>query len=450
MKKKYLYIHTFGCQMNVHDSEQIGELLRRCGYETTHDIEKSDLIIINTCSVRDKAEQKVYSLLGRLKRLKDKNPDLVMCIGGCLAQQLGVNFLKRFSYLDLVFGTHNIHCIPEMLREIEDNRSRITKTEFHESVKSIDILAFPENNKVTAYVTIMQGCDNFCAYCIVPYVRGREKSRDSADIIYEIEALAGKGVKEVTLLGQNVNSYGMNLASGQDFPILLKEISKIEGLERIRFTTSHPKDLSYELINCFASIEKLCEHIHLPVQSGSDSVLKRMKRGYTIKDYLRKVEKLRDACPGISITSDIIVGFPGECDEDFQKTIELMETVRFDNIFSFVYSERTGTAAERYDKKIDKDVKMQRLRFLQSVQERHTLEKNRSMLGSVTKILVEGLSRNNQGDLTGRTSTNKIVNVRGGVDVIGKIESVKITETYMHSLRGELGSQYISGCLRRG
>jgi len=438
MKKKYLYIHTFGCQMNVHDSEQIGELLGKCGYETTYDIEESDLVIINTCSVREKAEQKVYSLLGRLKKLKKKKPDLVMCIGGCLAQQLGVNFLKRFSHLDLVFGTHNIHRLPGMVREIEDNRCRVTETEFHESIKSMDILVLPENNRVTAYVTIMQGCDNFCAYCIVPYVRGREQSRDSADIIQEIEALADNGVKEVSLLGQNVNSYGNNLANGQDFPTLLKKIGEIEGIERIRFTTSHPKDLSDELINCFASMGELCEHIHLPVQSGSDSVLKRMKRGYTINDYLKKVEKLRDTCTEISITSDIIVGFPGEMDADFQKTIDLMEKVRFDNAFSFVYSDRIGTAAERYDKKIDKDVKMRRLSFLQSIQERHTLEENRTMLGSVAEILVERFSKNDQDDVMGRTRTNKIVNIGGGIDVMGKIEPVKITEAYMHSLRGEL------------
>jgi tRNA-2-methylthio-N6-dimethylallyladenosine synthase len=279
-------------------------------------------------------------------------------------------------------------------------------------------------------------------------VRGREQSRNSSDIINEIEVLAENGVKEVSLLGQNVNSYGKNLADRQDFPNLLKKISKINGIERIRFTTSHPKDLSDELIDCFASMEKLCEHIHLPVQSGSDHVLRRMKRGYTIKEYLGKVEKLRCACPSISITSDIIVGFPGESDVDFRKTIELMEKVKFDNTYSFVYSERSGTIAERYDKKVDHDVKIRRLSFLQSVQERHTLEKNRLMLGSVTKILVEGLSKNNQSDVTGRTGTNKIVNVEGSTDEIGKIVPVKITEAYLHSLRGELDDKYISGCLR--
>ncbi len=441
MRRKYFYIHTFGCQMNVHDSEQIGELLKNAGYKKTDDVEKSDLVIINTCSVRDKAEQKVYSMLGRLKGLKKQNPDLVMCIVGCLAQQLGVNFLKRVPYLDLVVGTHNIHRIPDLVRGIEDNGVRTTETTFHESVRSMEILTLPEDNKITAFVTIMQGCDNFCSYCIVPYVRGREKSRESSDIIKEIKALAAHGVKEVSLLGQNVNSYGNNLSNGQNFPFLLKKIGKIEGIERIRFTTSHPKDLSGELINCFPSIGTVCEHIHLPVQSGSDVILKRMKRNYTAGDYIEKVARLREACPGISITSDIIVGFPGESDEDFQKTIDLMEKVRFDNTFSFVYSDRSGTVAERYDNKVARDIQIKRLTFLQLLQKRHTLEKSRAMQGVITEILIEGFSKNDQRDLMGRTRTNKIVNVRGNKELIGRVEAVKITETYMHSLRGELLSE---------
>ncbi|MBN2568912.1 MAG: tRNA (N6-isopentenyl adenosine(37)-C2)-methylthiotransferase MiaB [Deltaproteobacteria bacterium] len=438
MRNKYFYIHTFGCQMNVHDSEQMGELLKKSGYKKTDDMGKSDLIIINTCSVRAKAEQKVYSMLGRLKTLKKKNPNMVICIAGCLAQQLGVKYLKKVPYLDLVIGTHNAHLLPEMVREAETCRVRAAETGFHGSIKSMDILVLPEDVKITAFVTIMQGCDNFCTYCIVPHVRGREKSRESSDVIKEIKALVTHGVKEVTLLGQNVNSYGANLPNGQNFPTLLKEIGEIGGIDRIRFTTSHPKDISDELIGCFFSIGALCEHIHLPVQSGSDDILRRMNRGYTSKDYLEKVDHLREVCPGISITSDIIVGFPGESEEDFQKTIDLMEKVRFDSTFSFGYSDRAGTVAEGYENKVASDIKTKRLSSLQLLQGRHTLENNRAMLGEVTEILVEGFSKNDQDELMGRTRTNKIVNIRGNSNLIGRELKVKITETFMHSLKGEL------------
>lgn len=438
MRTKYYYIHTFGCQMNVHDSEQIEVLLKSRGYEKADTAETSDLVIINTCSVRAKAEQKAFSMMGRLRRLKQRNPDLMLCVVGCMAQHMGRNMLKRVPYLDMVVGTHNIHRLPHMMEEVKRGRAGVTDTEFHDSIESMDILSLPEDHRVTAFVTIMQGCDNFCAYCIVPYVRGRETSRDSSDIIKEIEALAARGVREVSLLGQNVNSYGKNLSGGQNFPALLEEIGEIQGIERIRFTTSHPKDLSDELIRCFTSIGTLCEHIHLPVQAGSDAVLKRMKRGYTAGDYLEKVGRLREACPGISITSDIIVGFPGESDGDFQKTIDLMEKVRFDNTFSFAYSDRPGTAAEGYDGKVERDIQIERLTLLQSLQEEHTWEKHREMKGGVTEVLIEGFSKNDRDDLMGRTRTNKIVNVRGNGDLIGNVEAVSITETYMHSLRGEL------------
>jgi len=424
--------------MNVHDSEQMEELLKKSGYKKTDDVGTSDLIIINTCTVRAKAEQKVYSMLGRLRNLKKKNPDMVICISGCLAQQLGVKYLKKVPYLDLVLGTHNAHLLPEMVREAERCRVRASETDFHESIKSMDILVIPEGVKITAFVTIMQGCNNFCTYCIVPYVRGIEKSRESSDIIKEIKTLAKHGVKEVTLLGQNVNSYGANLPNGPNFPSLLKKIGKIDGIERIRFTTSHPKDISDELISCFSSIGSLCEHIHLPIQSGSDDILKIMNRGYTSKDYLEKVDRLRDVCPGISITSDIIVGFPGESEKDFQKTIDLMEKVRFDNVFSFKYSDRTGTVAEGYENKVASDIKLKRLNYLQLLQGRHTLENNRAMLGEITEILVEGFSKNDQDELMGRTRTNKIVNIRGNRNLIGSVQKVKITEPFMHSLKGEL------------
>ena len=426
--------------MNVHDSEQMIELLKESGYEATGDVKKADLIILNTCSIRGKAEQKAYSELGRFKELKLNKPHLIIGIGGCLAQQLGSKFFKRAPYLNLVFGTHNIHLLPDMVRYIETTRSRVVKTSFHESVKSLGIPALPQGGGVKAYVTVMQGCNNFCTYCVVPYLRGREESRELHDIINEVVTLADHGVKEVTLLGQNVNSYsyGKTISGSPVFSTLLKEVGGIAGIERIRFMTSHPKDLSEDIIRCFTEVDNLCEHIHLPVQSGSDHVLKKMNRRYTRWYYLDKVARLREVCPDISITSDIIVGFPGETEEDFQETIDLMEKVRFDNLFSFKYSERNGTPSVRFGDKVSEDVRSRRLRVVQSLQERHTLEKNQAFEGRIVDVLVEGISKNCSCDVTGRTRSNKIVNFHGGVDIIGETVSVKITKAYLHSLKGEL------------
>jgi tRNA-2-methylthio-N6-dimethylallyladenosine synthase len=437
-KKKHYHIRTFGCQMNVHDSEQMAALLEESGYEVSEDINTSDLVIINTCSVREKAEQKVHSFLGRLRKLKKKNPDIIIGISGCVAQQWSRDFLEKVPHLDFVLGTHNIHRLPEIVERVEMFSSRVAETTFCESVKSLGIITLPKNGEVSAFVTIMQGCNNFCAYCIVPYLRGREESRNSHDIIEEIRALAVHGVKEVTLLGQNVNSYGKTLKDKTDFPALLRMINEVEEIERIRFTTSHPKDLSEDLIESFTAIDRLCEHIHLPVQSGSDSVLKRMRRGYSSQEYMEKVEKLKALCPGISITSDIIVGFPGESDEEFQKTIDLMEKVRFDNTFSFKYSDRPGIASESYNGKIEEQVKSGRLSFLQNLQERHAFEKNRDLEGKLEDILIEGVSKNSVSEVTGRTRTNRIVNLPGGVDIKGKVVKVRITKAYAHSLRGEI------------
>lgn len=437
--EKYIYIKTFGCQMNVHDSEQIETLLAGEGYGKTDDVTKADVIIVNTCSIRAKAQQKVYSMLGRYRRLKLLNPGLIIAVGGCLAQHLGTELLKKIPYLDIVFGTHNIHRLPDMIGQVKDRGNRIVEISFHELVQSLAIRTVPTNGSISTYVTIMQGCNNYCSYCVVPYLRGREESRKSEDIIDEITFLTDHGIKEITLLGQNVNSYGTTVHNGSNFSALLREIGDIKGIERIRYTTSHPKDLSDELVRCYGSVTQLCEHIHLPVQSGSDEILKRMNRKYKVYDYLGKVDKLREACPDINITTDIIVGFPGESDRDFQKTIDLMEKVRFDNAFSFMYSCRRGTVAERFtDDEIPDSVKGERLSILQSLQEHHALESNKSRVGNVEEVLVEGYSKNNRTDITGRTRTNKIVNFKGPVAMVGKTVSVKIIEAYTHSLRGEL------------
>ncbi len=437
MDKKYLYVQTIGCQMNVHDSEQIVALMEKEGYVCTEDANKADLIILNTCSIREKAAQKVNSQLGRFRRLKEKNENLIIGVGGCLAQQMGERLIMKVPDLDLVFGTHNIHQLPELIVDIEKTGKRIVETTVHESTQSLGLLTLPSMGKVTAFVTIMQGCNNFCAYCVVPYLRGREESRALDDILNEIRNLSGHGVKEVTLLGQNVNSYARHTSGEPRFVDLLHEIEKIEGIERIRFTTSHPKDLSESLIASFAEMKKLCKHIHLPVQSGSDRILALMNRGYTKSEYLAKVEKLRKSCPGISITSDVIVGFPGETDEDFQETIDMMNEIRFDNLFSFKYSEREGTAALKMSGKVSEPLKLERLRILQSLQEEHTLERNNLMVGRQEEVLVEGLSKNCREDVMGRTSTNKIVNFGGRIELVGEIVSVSIKEAYLHSLRGE-------------
>jgi len=424
--------------MNVHDSRQMAQILSDAGYVETDEADTADIIIVNTCSVREKAAQKAYSQLGRLKRLRKKRPGLIIAVAGCLAQEHGAGFFRKAPYLDLVVGTHNIHRLPAMLEEISSTRSPGVDTSFHDSIRSLGIRTLPPEGEVSAYVTIMQGCNNFCSYCIVPYVRGREESRTSGDILDEIRFLADNGVREITLLGQNVNSYGSTLSGNTDFPALLREIHKIQGIERIRFTTSHPKDLSERLADCFADLDTLCEHIHLPVQSGSDDVLKKMKRGYTAGEYLKKIEMLKRANPDISITSDIIVGFPGETDSDFQKTIDLMKEVRFDNTFSFKYSDRDGTASKEYDKKVEETIKSKRLTELQALQESHSIEKNRSLEGSAEDVLIEGISKNSSADVTGRTRSNKIVNLAGNADLSGETVHVKIVQAYMHSLRGEL------------
>lgn len=424
--------------MNVHDSELVGGLLEREGYRPAEDIADADVVIINTCTVRVKAEEKAHSLIGRLRALKRARPGITVGVMGCLAQQWGEEFFSKFPHLDFVCGTHALDVIPGMVLRLSHGERRLSETAFRQYPGSLSSWCVPRSPGPTAYVNIMQGCDNFCAYCIVPYVRGRERSRPPGDVIEEVKALAAGGVKEVTLLGQNVNSYGKGLTEKTDFPDLLKRVSAVRGIERIRFTTSHPRDLSESLMNAFVEIDALCEHIHLPFQAGSDSVLRRMRRGYTAEGYLRKIDELRRRVPDISLSTDIIVGFPGERDEDFEKTIDLMGKVRFDNSFSFKYSDRSGTVAASFGDKVDEAVKSERLVFLQSLQRKHTLEKNRQREGMIEEVLVEGPSKGGSEDVTGRTRGNRIVNFRGDDCLRGKTVLVNITRGYAHSLRGEM------------
>ena len=436
--EKRVYIETYGCQMNEHDSERMLRLLEGSSYQETNDPQKADLIIINTCSVREKPEQKLYSALGRFKRLKQAKGTIIG-VTGCVAQQEGEKLFNRIPYLDMVIGTQAIPMIPKILQRVEVEGEKVCETKFDEEgtyLKKVLPSGLPV--KVKSFVTIMQGCDHFCSYCIVPYVRGRERSRPSAEILEEISHLAAKGVKEVFLLGQNVNGYGKGLKGEIGFPELLRRINEIEGIERIRFTTSHPKDLSEDLICAFSSLSKLCEHIHLPFQSGSDRILERMHRDYSRAQYLERIERLREKCSGIAISADVIVGFPGEGEEDFHQTLDLIERVRFDDLFSFKYSPRKGTQAAQFEGSVKEEIKQGRLTLLQMIQREITLQKNQAYEGRTEEVLVEGRSKQSEQDLTGRTRTNKIVNFKGDSNLIGQLISVKITKGYAHSLRGEI------------
>jgi len=437
--QKRVYIETYGCQMNEHDTERILRLLEGADYFETKDAREADFILINTCSVREKPEHKVYSALGRYKCLKEKR-GTVIGVAGCVAQQEGDKLLDRIPYLDMVIGTQAIPIIPQLLQQIEVSGERICETSFDQDGQYLKTV-LPEKSigKVKSFVTIMQGCDHFCSFCIVPYVRGREKSRPSKEIIEEVRHLAGMGVKEVCLLGQNVNSYGKGLGGEEiSFSELLERIHPIEGIERIRFTTSHPKDLSGELIHSFSKLKKLCEHMHLPFQSGSNKVLKTMHRGYTKESYLEKIDRLRERCPSIALTADVIVGFPGEEEEDFRETLDLMDKVQFDDLFSFKYSPRKGTRAAQIEDKVEEKVKQERLSLLQEIQKHITHRKNQVLEGYVEEVLVEGRSKQGAQDVTGRTRSNKIVNFEGDLELVGKLVPVRIVEVYAHSLRGEI------------
>jgi tRNA-2-methylthio-N6-dimethylallyladenosine synthase len=437
---KQIHIATFGCQMNERDSQTIVQLLAPYDYQVTEQIEQADVILINTCSIRQKAEEKTYSFLGRLRHLKDKNPDLVIGVGGCVAQQEGKRLLERVPYLDLVFGTRWINRLPELIEAVGQGKGRLSRIEMVEGTTyplppRVLPEAFPD---LKASVNIMQGCNNYCAYCVVPYVRGPEESRPSQEIFYEVKSLAARGVKEILLLGQNVNSYGLSRAGEISFPQLLSELQKVSGLERIRFTTSHPKDFSPELVACFGRMAKLCEHIHLPVQAGSNRLLKRMNRGYTREDYLEKIAQLRVQCPDIAITSDIIVGFPGETEADFEETMALIRTVQYDALFSFKYSDRPMTRARHFPEKIEDEEKGRRLKILQAYQNKVTLSKNKRLEGSIQQVMVEGPSKKSSQEWMGRTRTNKIINFPGPSGLMGKTVQVRLEKAHVHSSKGRL------------
>jgi len=457
MTQKSFYINTIGCQMNVYDSSKISAMLANKGYAPAAAAENADLVIVNTCTIRGKAKQKATSFLGRLAAAKKRNSDMIIGVGGCVAQQEGRRLLGRFPQVDIVFGTHAVARLSELIERVATERVRVVDVETTTKIEETDIdinsdtQDCPQHLETCAdFVTIMRGCDNYCTYCVVPYVRGTETSRAPENIIKEIRGLVSKGMREVTLLGQNVNSYGKK-ESLCSFVELLSMINDIDGLWRIRFTTSNPRDLSMDLVNAFGRLEKLCGHFHLPVQSGSNAILKRMNRKYTKEMYLEQVSQLRKVRPDIAFSTDLIVGFPGETEEDFQQTLTLLDEVLFDSIFAFMYSDRSLAPAAKFDQKVSEPEKNRRLNTLLAAQKKISAQKNKSMCGETVQVLVEGKSKAARQDQsgekaeqwTGRTGGNKVVNfnvdskcISGENIGVGTLVKVEITDGFANSLAG--------------
>ncbi|APQ74285.1 tRNA (N6-isopentenyl adenosine(37)-C2)-methylthiotransferase MiaB [Clostridium botulinum] len=432
------FIETWGCQMNEEDSEKLSGMLKKEGYIRTEERENADVIIFNTCCVRENAELKVYGNLGILKGLKSKNPNLIIAVTGCMMQQKGMAEIikKKFPFVDIIIGTHNLHNFPNYLNEVKKKDTSVLKIQEKED-SIIENMPIDRKNSMKAFVTIMYGCNNFCTYCIVPYVRGRERSRTPENIEAEIKKLISEGYKEITLLGQNVNSYGKDLEPNVTFAELLKRVNNIEGLERVRFMTSHPKDLTDDVIEAIAKCDKLCEQIHLPVQSGSSEILKKMNRHYDREKYLDVVSKIKKLIPNVALSTDIIVGFPGETEKDFEETLSLVKEVEYDSAFTFLYSIRKGTPAAKFEDQVPEDVKHKRFNRLVEVVNEISAKKNKAYEGKIEEVLVEGTSKNDENKLMGRTRTGKLVNFIGDKDSIGELVNVKIIKANSFSLTGE-------------
>tara|TARA_R110001592_G_scaffold246427_1_gene508217 strand:- start:36810 stop:38159 length:1350 start_codon:yes stop_codon:yes gene_type:complete len=439
---KKLHIVTHGCQMNEYDSARMRDLLGDSHrMEVTENPEEADVLLLNTCSIREKAQEKVFHQLGRWKHLKDKNPNLMIGVGGCVASQEGDAIAKRAPYVDLVFGPQTLHRLPEMMNERKQNDgTTIVDISFPE-IEKFDRLPQPDADGVSAFVSIMEGCSKYCTFCVVPYTRGEEVSRPAADVLAEVAHLASQNVREVNLLGQNVNAYRGDMPNGNvcDLAELITYVAKIEGIDRIRYTTSHPVEFSDSLIAAYAEVPELVSHLHLPVQSGSDRVLAAMKRGHTVLEYKSKIRKLRQIRPEISISSDFIVGFPGETEQDFDNTMKLIHDIGFDHSFSFIYSARPGTPAADLPDNTPEELKKQRLKILQDRISQHAISISRRMVGGTETVLVTGISKKDPGQLQGRTENNRVVNF-SSVDhtLIGHFTQVTITEALPNSLRGEL------------
>jgi tRNA-2-methylthio-N6-dimethylallyladenosine synthase len=437
---KKLYIRTFGCQMNEYDSDKMADVLMSDGeYEQTTDPATADVILFNTCSVREKAQEKVFHDLGRVRPFKQANPNVIIGVGGCVASQEGAAIVKRAPYVDLVFGPQTLHRLPQMIRERKRSGRAQIDISFPE-IEKFDHLPSPRVESCTAFVSIMEGCSKYCSFCVVPYTRGEEVSRPLDDVMTEVADLADQGVREVTLLGQNVNAYRGTLQNGEtaDFPLLLEYLAEIPGLARLRFTTSHPKEFSQRLIDAFARLPQLTNHVHLPVQSGSDRMLAAMKRGYTVVEYKSIIRRLRTLRPDISVTTDFIVGFPGESDADFEQTLKLVADVGFDASYSFTYSSRPGTPAAAFADQVPQEIKQARLARLQSILDAGADTIAKGMVGTVHHVLVEGPSKKQPMELVARTSNNWVVNFPGAPRLIGQIIEVRIVAAMAHTLRAEI------------
>ena len=428
-------IYTLGCQQNESDSEKLSGMLKKMGYTPTENPEEADVILFNTCAVRENAEKKLFGRVGALKPLKEKNPELLLGVCGCMAQEAGMEekFRRRYRFVDMVFGTHALYRFPEILKKALSERTQVR------DVSDIDGevtegIPVDRASSVKSYVSVMYGCNNFCSYCIVPYVRGRERSRAYRDVINEVREIADSGCKEIMLLGQNVNSYN----GGVDFPELLYKVSEVPGIERIRFMSSHPKDISSELISVMAERENICNQLHLPVQSGSDRILKLMNRHYNTEHYLSIVDEVKNKIPDVTLTTDIIVGFPGETDEDFLKTVELLKTVRYDSIFSFIYSKRTGTPAEKMADVMTEEHKHENFSKMLEIQNEISLEKNKALIGSAQSVLVEGQSKTDHDKMSGRSEGGKLVHFSSDAVRPGDIVKVKIESVNTWTLSGKL------------
>jgi tRNA-2-methylthio-N6-dimethylallyladenosine synthase len=434
-----LHIRTFGCQMNEYDSNKMSDVLKHShGLEVTDDIKQADVLLINTCSIREKAEEKLFHQLGRWKKLKTNNPNLVIGVGGCVASQEGDLILKRAPYVDMIFGPQTLHRLPNMLNEVLDNSKISIDISFPE-IEKFDYLPEPHSEGSSAFVSIMEGCSKYCTFCVVPYTRGEEISRPFNDVIREVESLAAQGVKEINLLGQNVNAFRGLMDDGEvaDLALLIAIVAQVSGIERIRYTTSHPVEFSERLIQAYAEVPELVSHLHLPVQSGSDKILGLMKRGHTAIEYKSKIRNLKKIRPDISLSSDFIIGFPGETEEDFNNTMKLIDEVGFDKSFSFIYSKRPGTIASSLPDDVKSSVKKHRLSLIQDKLNKNTEEISKSMIGSIQKVLVEGLSKKGA-TLSGRTENMRTAHFIGNSDLIGKLVSVKIIDGVGNSLKAEL------------
>lgn len=434
--KKY-FLRTYGCQMNVHDSEEIKYYLEALGYEAVEELEKADIVVLNTCAIRENAKDKVFGYLGRCKHLKKENPNLIIAIAGCLMQQPKEieEIHNRHQYIDIIIGTHNLSELPSLINEANNKKNQNIEV-YSNSDVVFENVKYNRDSKISAWINIIYGCDKFCTYCIVPFTRGRERSRKMEEVLDEVKTLKEQGYLEITLLGQNVNAYGKDLDLGYDFATLLENVAKI-GIPRIRFVTSHPWNFTDKMVDVIAKYDNIMPYVHLPIQSGSDEILKKMNRKYTIEEYKKLFDQIKKKIKNVSVTTDIIVGFPNETDEDFQKTLDIVNYCKFDGAYTFIFSPREGTAAARMEDKITMQVKEERLQKLNGLVNKYSLESNKKLLGKTVEVLVIDKSEKNDSKVYGYTDTMKLVNINGDKNLIGKIIPVKITDAKSFSLDGE-------------